>query len=319
MPSREQVRQLLDAGLDYVEAGRRLGIPAGQAYLVATGQPADGGDSTSPEQRQRGRLMAASQRLTNPPHENPTTSDSVRKWIAARVAADAQMRAAAARRTAEPPPIAEADKAQDAVTVLGRDHNQVKYLLKQLQALPSHKTGGSAEHMSRRKSIVDMITVRLSEHESVEEEYLWPAVRKALSDGDICAQTALHQEQEGKDTLTALGKLAPDTDEFDEHVERLVLQLRRHVAYEDQVFLRLREAIPADALNELGRRILAAKQGAPTRPHRHAPKKPAAAVKAAGAAAATLDKARDTVGDRSAKRKGKARSDRLAPESEGDV
>ena len=39
MPTREQVRGLLDSGLDYEAAGRRLGIPPGQAYLIATGAP----------------------------------------------------------------------------------------------------------------------------------------------------------------------------------------------------------------------------------------------------------------------------------------
>ena len=38
--SREQVRELLDRGLNYETVGRRLGIPPGQAYLIATGRAA---------------------------------------------------------------------------------------------------------------------------------------------------------------------------------------------------------------------------------------------------------------------------------------
>jgi hypothetical protein len=60
-------RELLDRGLDYAAAGRQLGIPPGQAYLIAAGRPAK------------------------------ATPD----W-AARVAADRPMPDAAARRTAEP-------------------------------------------------------------------------------------------------------------------------------------------------------------------------------------------------------------------------
>jgi Hemerythrin HHE cation binding domain len=172
------------------------------------------------------------------------TNESVHVWIAARAAADGQMREAAARRTAEPaPPQAEDPenpKAQefsrDMTVVLTRQHNQVRALLQQLQALPSHKTGGTAEDLAARKSIVDMITVRLSRHETAEEKYLWPTVRQALDDGDDLADRALSQEQEGTDTLARLGKLEPDTDEFDEHVEQFVAQLRKHVAYEGQVF-----------------------------------------------------------------------------------
>jgi hypothetical protein len=94
MPTREQIRRLLDEGLSYEEAAGRLGIPAGLAYMIVTGMPADGGDSPPAGAAGRG-LLPASQHLANPPHENPATSKLVRDWIAARVAADPQMRAAA--------------------------------------------------------------------------------------------------------------------------------------------------------------------------------------------------------------------------------
>jgi hypothetical protein len=305
VPTREQVRQLLGQGLDYQTAGRQLGIPAGQAYLIAMGVPA-GGSDTIPDPKMAGRddLLPVSQQLANPPHHNPTSKESTREWMKARVAADAQMRTAMRQRTAEHPGIDDPDGQHDATTVLGRQHNQVRYLLKQLQALPSHTTGGSPEHISERKSIVEMVTVRLSEHETIVEEYFWPAVRAALPDGDQLADTALEQEQEGKDSLTELGRKDPDSRDFDEHVEQFVLQVRKHVAFEERVFLRLREAMSPGGLDDLGQKLLSAKKTAPTRPHRRAPKKPGAAVKAAAAGAA-VDQARDAAGDRPAKRRGK--------------
>ena len=313
MPTREQVRRLLDGGLDYEAAGKRLGIPPGQAYLIATGVAADGSDTITPEQTRRPGFLPSSQHLANPSHDNPTGMGSVREWLRARVAADEQMRSALRERTATPPPVDPEDEeaSHDAVTVLGRQHSQVRYLLKQLQALPSRATGGSPAQLEARKSVVDMITVRLSEHETVEEEHFWPVVRKSLDDGDAYADQALEQEQEGKDTLTELGRLAPDSAEFDECVEKLVLQLRKHVAFEEQVFLKVREAIPQKRLDRLGEKILAAGKTAPTRPHKHAPKRPGAAVRAAAPGAAAVDKARDAAGDRPAKRQGQ-------PEKEGE-
>lgn len=307
MPTREQVLRLLDSGLDYEAAGRQLGIPPGQAYLIATGVPADGSDTITDEEAQRPGFLLTSQRLANPPHDNPAAKESVAAWLKARVEADEQMRTALRERTAEPPPIdPEAEKDNhDAVTVLGRQHQQVNYLLKQLQALPSHTTGGSAEQMSARKSIVDMITVRLSEHETIEEERFWPAVRKALPEGDHYADQALEQEQDGKDTLTELGRLEPDSREFDEHVEQFVSQVRKHVAFEELVFLKVREAMSQEDLDRLGEKLLSAMKTAPTRPHKQAPKRSGAAVKAAAAGAAPMDKLRDAAGDRPAKRKGK--------------
>jgi len=190
------------------------------------------------------------------PHENPTTKESVLAWMKARAAADGPMRAAAERRTAEPPE--PEDGADDALSVLGRQHNQVNVLLKQLQALPSHGTGGSPADASARKSIVDMIAVRLSAHETIEEEHFWPTVRKALPDGDQYADTALQQEREGKDTLTALDRLDPGTREFDEHVEQLISQLRQHVAFEDLVFLKMGQTLDQEELGRLGRKLRSA-------------------------------------------------------------
>jgi len=85
--SKEQVNALVAQGLGYPEIGRRLGIPAGQAYLIGTGEPADGHAGNA-------------QNLANPPHENPTSRQAVHDWIAGRVAADDQMRWAGAARKA---------------------------------------------------------------------------------------------------------------------------------------------------------------------------------------------------------------------------
>jgi hypothetical protein len=298
------VRRLLGGGSDYAAVAERLGITPGQAYLIATGRPADGSEPST-GQEPRSLLLTSSQHLANPPHENPTGSQSVRDWITARAASDSQMQAASARRTAEPAEPGSEGASTDVVQVLTRQHNQVRALQEQLEALPSHRTGGSADDMAARKSVVDMITVHLSQHETAEEEHLWPTVRTVLPDGDELANGALEQEQEGKDTLTELGRLDPDTGEFDELVEKLVLQLRKHVAYEERVFLRLQDAMPEADREKLGKKVLRASKHAPTRPHRHAPKEPGIAVRAAAPGAAALDKLRDAAGNRPAEREGR--------------
>jgi hypothetical protein len=261
-------------GHDYSEIARRFGVPAGQAYLIATGMPADGADTYTEAERQRPGVLPSAQHLLGTAAENPTSKESVANWIKSRVAADAQMQTAAQQRDAKPGEIPDPDDDHDALVVLTRDHNQIKALQKRLEMLPGHATGGSAAQMSRRKSIVDMITVKLSHHEAVEEEYFWPAVREAMPEGDRWADEAIEQEQQGTDTLTALGKLEPDSPEFDELVEQLVLLLRKHVAYEEKLFLQLKSAMSDDARRELGEKLLTAKKLAPTRPHPHTPAKP---------------------------------------------
>jgi hypothetical protein len=307
VPTRDQVRRLLEQGHNYPEIARRLGVPPGQAYLIGTGMPADGGDTYTDAERRRPGVLPTAQHLLGLDAENPTTKQAVLSWIKARVSADAQMQAAGRQRDAEPGKVVDPDSDDgdhDALVVLTRDHNQVKALQEQLEALPSHATGANTAQMAQRKSIVDMITVKLSQHEAIEEQDFWPAVRQALVDGDRWTDEALEQEQQGRDALTALGKLEPDTDEFDELVEKLVLLLRKHVAYEEKLFLELKSAMPDESRRELGEKLLAAKKLAPTRPHPHTPASPGV-LKTAGLAAAASDKVRDAVGDRPAKRRGK--------------
>ncbi|HEU5033124.1 MAG TPA: hemerythrin domain-containing protein [Mycobacteriales bacterium] len=321
MVTQEQVRRLVEGGASYDAAAARLGIDPGLAYLIATGLPADGGDTLTSADRDRPGFRAGStQHLANPrTPENPTRNESVLSWIKQRAHTDAPLLAAAAERDAEPGEVQDPEDDEDVTTVLTRDHDRVTALLEQLSAIPGHKQGGSAAQIERRESIVDMITVELSKHESVEQEHLWPAVREALPDGPERAEQAMRQEQEGKDTLTALGKADPDSDEFDELVELLVLLARKHVAFEDQVFLALDQAMDDEQRQRLGAKLRRSKVMAPTRPHPHAPKQPGSAVLAAGAPAALVDKARDAVGRRPAKRKGKASGEAAGKQREAEA
>jgi hypothetical protein len=95
MATRQEVQDLLDTGLVYEEAADRLGIPAGQAYLIATGRPADTSDEPPTRDDDGGPQGGSDQPLADPPHDNPTSSQQVHDWMAGRVRADDQMRTAA--------------------------------------------------------------------------------------------------------------------------------------------------------------------------------------------------------------------------------
>jgi hypothetical protein len=97
MPSPGDVRALLAQGLDHAEVGRRLGIPAGQVEMIATGVPADGSDAFTADERADRGVPASAQHLLGVPMHDPDHREVVRKWISARVAADPAMRAAQQR------------------------------------------------------------------------------------------------------------------------------------------------------------------------------------------------------------------------------
>ena len=306
--SRTVIQSMVEANLSYEEIGRRLGIAPGLAYLIATGLPADGSDAPSARAHDRPGFLGSSQHLANPPvPENPTSRERVRRWVHARVAADPAMRAAAAARDAVPPERPFGETEPDAVDVLVRDHNQVNSMLKQLATIPGVKKGGTPAQRSARASIVDLVTVALSRHEAAEEQELWPVVRRVLPEGDRLADEALAQEQHGKDVLQELADLQGATDEdgerFDDLVEELSASCRKHVAFEEKVFLELRDRMPGDELVELGRRLQRARRHGPTRPHPHAPSTPPA-LDVAGALGTAMDRVRDAVGSRPADRRG---------------
>jgi hypothetical protein len=71
MPTRAEVLELLERGGTYATAGQAFGIASGQAYMIATGRPADGdpdGDQT----------------LVNPRAHNPTRKLEIAAWVRGR-------------------------------------------------------------------------------------------------------------------------------------------------------------------------------------------------------------------------------------------
>jgi hypothetical protein len=267
VPTKEQVLAVLAGGTDYPAAAARLGIPPGLAYLIATGMPADGSDVHTPEELERpGVRRTSTQHLANPRAESPDAQRVVHEWLRRRARGDPQMVAAVRARTATPPPVRD-EEDTDVLTVLTRQHDQVTALVKQLDAIPGRSKGGTPAQASERESIVDMIAKTLAAHETAEEEHLWPRVREVLpGDGDVRAAVGLEQEQQATETLAALAKGDPQTEEYDRLAETLMSQLHKHVAHEDRVFLALREALDEDERRRIGERVLAAQRTAPTRP-----------------------------------------------------
>jgi hypothetical protein len=63
VPTRQQALSAYRESEDYRAVGRALGVPAGQAYLVATGLPADGGDTVPPGEAARPGALPGSTQL----------------------------------------------------------------------------------------------------------------------------------------------------------------------------------------------------------------------------------------------------------------
>jgi Hemerythrin HHE cation binding domain len=267
VPTQQQVLDALAGGTDYAAAARRLGIHPGLAYLVATGVPADGSDVLTGEEQDRpGMLPGSTQHLANPPASKPSPADVVHDWLRRRAQADPQMVAATRARTAPPGPVRDPQGSTDLPTVLTRQHDAVTSLVKQLAAIPGRSTGGTPAQASQRNSIVDLVRRAVAPHAASESEVLWPAVRRALPDGDDWADRGTDLGEQVARTLRELAGEDCTTEGFDQHVEQLTSLLHRHGALADRVLLLLREALPDDELDRLGGQVLAAQQAVPQDP-----------------------------------------------------
>jgi hemerythrin-like domain-containing protein len=177
----------------------------------------------------------------------------------------------------------------DAVTFLRQDHKSVLGLLEVLEDAPS----GSGSQVSGLEPYVTNLVISESQHEAIEEQFSWPAVREALDDGDALADKAIAQEQEGKKLLQQLEDGQPGEPEYQQALQEFVKAGREHIAYEqDVVFPRFQAAVSREQLEKLGEKLEAAKKIAPTRPHPDTPANPTV-LKTMGIVAATVDHVRD--------------------------
>jgi len=184
----------------------------------------------------------------------------------------------------------------DALTFLRHDHKSVLGMLEVLDEAPS----GSGAQMSGLETMVTNLVIAESQHEAIEEQFFWPAVRAALDDGDALADEAIEQEQNGKLLLQRLADGRPGQADYHEALHEFVKIGREHIAYEqDVVFPRFAAAASREELEKIGAKLEGAKKIAPTRPHPGTPPSPIA-LSTTGMIAATIDHVRDAFTGRAA-------------------
>ncbi|MFB8272904.1 hemerythrin domain-containing protein [Streptomyces sp. NPDC055955] len=157
----------------------------------------------------------------------------------------------------------------DVIAELTTDHREIKDLFKQF----SNILPGSED----RKRLANALTIELVRHSVAEEEYLYPAVRKHLQDGDALADKELAEHARVERLLAALQQREPADLDFDRLVVKLYTEVTAHVYDEEShLFPRLRNGVHSYVLEELGNKVRRAKKSAPTRPHPGAPSTPPA-------------------------------------------
>ncbi|WP_336053326.1 hemerythrin domain-containing protein [Streptomyces sp. CA2R101] len=178
----------------------------------------------------------------------------------------------------------------DVIAELTTDHREVEELFEQFQDSPP---GGED-----RKRLVDALTIELVRHSVAEEQYLYPAVREHLEDGEALADKELADHARVEQLLNELQQRDADDLDFDRLVVKLRTEVTAHVDDEENnLFTRLREGVHPYVLEELGNKVRQAKKSAPTRPHPGAPSTPPA-NKLLAPGLGLVDRVRDYVSGR---------------------
>jgi hemerythrin superfamily protein len=153
----------------------------------------------------------------------------------------------------------------DVIAFLTEQHREVDDVFAQLE-----KMDGATDE--KVQLLAEQVVTSLVKHSVAEEIYLYPAVRKALPNGDDLADHELGEHDEAEQTMKELEKLTPEQPEFWPTLHKLIEEIRHHVSEEENnLFPQLRAACSEQELHDLGRKVQQAEKMAPTRPHPSAP------------------------------------------------
>ena len=159
----------------------------------------------------------------------------------------------------------------DAIVILRADHKEVRALFSEFEKASTTKP--------RKGTIVKKVIELLTVHTYIENEVMYPEVRRLLPDleDDILES---YEEHHVADVLVMeLAALKPGDERFDAKTTVLIENVRHHMQEEEQDwFPKVREGLSRTQLRELGDLLLVAKKRAP-----HSPTQPSALKKAVDA------------------------------------
>lgn len=180
--------------------------------------------------------------------------------------------------------------APDAIGFLSAQHRQVEALWSRIE--------GSPTATPDRDDSARQIVTLLSQHDAIETQLLYPELRKVGGDeGTHLSDHSLEEHQHVRELLKEVDR----ADDLDERAYSTLTEcltaVNDHVAEEEgQIFPLLRAHCDADRLQELGSKMAAMMDTAPTHPHPSTPDSKLGAT-IAGAVTGTVDRARDAMRD----------------------
>ena len=147
----------------------------------------------------------------------------------------------------------------DAIVLLKEDHKQVKALFRQFQ----HKGTADAVKGQLVEKMIELLTV----HTYIENECMYPEVRKALPDLEDDILESYEEHHVADVLILELASMTPDDERFDAKTTVLIETVSHHIEEEEQDwFPKVREGLTRSQLQDLGVRMVEMKKTAPHKP-----------------------------------------------------
>lgn len=143
-------------------------------------------------------------------------------------------------------------KPTDAITLLKKDHRQVEQAFAEYEELGPYAFVG-------KKKLADKICDELILHTQLEEEIIYPAFRKNLSDSQDLADEAKVEHDSARLLIEEIQQMQADEDLFDAKVKVLSEYIDHHVKEEEKEMFPLMKKSEVDLLS-LGEKLMERKQ-----------------------------------------------------------
>ncbi len=160
----------------------------------------------------------------------------------------------------------------DAIVLLKEDHKEIRRLFGEFG-----KLGDRAK--TTKGKVVGKILEALTVHTYIENEIMYPEVRKLLPDLEDDVLESYEEHHVADVLCMELATMKPENERFDAKVTVLIENVTHHIEEEEKEwFPKVRAGLGRKQLQDMGERMLEAKRKAP-----HSPAQPSALKKAADA------------------------------------
>ena len=148
----------------------------------------------------------------------------------------------------------------DAIVILKNDHKEIRKLFKEFQSAGEDATQLKGDLV---KKIIEELTV----HTYLENECMYPEVRKRLPDLEEDVLESYEEHHVADVLCTELFALDPDNERFDAKTTVLIENVTHHIEEEEQDwFPKVREGLGRKELQEIGTRMNELRAKAPRSP-----------------------------------------------------